>query len=292
VRIKLVIVALGAGVAALIASFTGISPQAAFAPMLGWMLGFSASKSQATAMRVTAGTAIACAAGALWYSSVSVVIKPSTEARLSQIKVAHLDPAFFALNVVMLFIGATVGAVLAAKLAPKPNMIALRRIFLFTGVCIGVYVAAEGAHFNVAAGDRIPLVHGAGAMLFLGVVSGSLTQVLGLASGVILVPSLFYFAGLPMQQAVLVSITVIALAALLPAWSYNRRGLADMQYSGAGMIGGMLCGFVGGALLVGTSTRLLLILFAIMAMFFSAREISMVVLDESMPKSPPGPGLT
>lgn len=292
VRIKVIIVSLGAAVSALISCFTGISAQASFTPMLGWMLGFSAGKSQATAMRMTAGTAIACVLGALWRSSIMVVISPGTPARLAQISVGRVVPSAFAVVAGMLFIGATVGAILAAKAIPRPDMVVLRRTFLFTGVCIGMYVAAEGVHFGSAATTRVAVVHGAAQLLVLGIAAGALTQVLGLASGVIMVPSLFYLAGLTIQQSILVSLTVIGLAAILPAWSYMRRGLGDAQYGAAGMIGGIAIGFIGGILLAGIPGKLLLMLFGLMAMFYSAREISILALSPPTPATTSGPDIS
>jgi uncharacterized membrane protein YfcA len=288
VRIKVIIVSLGAALSALISCLTGISAQASFTPMLGWMLGFSAGKSQATAMRMTAGAAIACVLGALWRSSIMVVISPGTPARLTQINVGRVVPSAFALIAGVLFIGATGGAILAAKAVPKPDMVVLRRIFLFAGVCIGMYVASEGVHFSSAEATRTALVHGAGALLVLGIAVGALTQILGLASGVIMVPALFYLAGLTIQQSILVSLTVIGLAAILPAWSYMRRGLGDAQYGAAGMIGGIAVGFFGGILLAGMPGKLLLMLFGLMAMFFSAREISILALSPSTPAATSG----
>jgi len=291
VRIKLVVVSLGAGLAALISSFTGITPQVSFAPMIGWMLGFSPAKSQASAMRVTAATAIACVAGAVWRSSLRAIVSPGADARLSQINVAHAAPSVFFQSVAAIFVGATAGAVLSVKAVPRPGMIALRRAFLFLGVCIGIYVASEGSHYSSLTGNTNPRFQGAIALLLLGFVSGALTQVSGLASGIILVPLLYFAAGLTIQQSILVSLTVVGLAAMLPAWSYHRRGLGDLQYSAAGMIGGIAIGFVGGAILVSISTRLLLLLFALMSMFFSAREISILALELPKSSTPSGPDL-
>jgi hypothetical protein len=299
VRIKVIIVSLGAGLSAIISSLSGITPQASFTPMLRWMLGFSAAKSQATAMRVVAGSAIACVVGALWRSSIMAVIAPGTDPRLKQINMAHAVPVEFALTVASLFIGSTVGAILTAKVAPKPDMVSLRRSFLFAGVCIGLYVSVDATHLSALTTTITPLVKSTGAFLLLGLISGALTQILGLASGVILVPSLYYFAGLSIQQSILVSLTVIGLAALLPAWSYSRRGLGDMKYGAAGMVGGIGFGFLGGVVLIGAPAKLLLMLFGLMAMFFSAREISIVAMDQTLnpsdssnPPKPMGPDLS
>lgn len=288
-RIKLVVVSLGGAFSALLSAFTGITPQASFAPMLGWMLGFSREKSQATAMRATAGTAIACVIGAIWRASVTAVIAPVAAGTERAAAPSSVVPHGMPLKVLELFVGATVGAVLFAKAVPRPGQANLRRALLFVGVCIGVYVGAEGAHFT-GASYRQQVTNLSFIYLLLGIASGALSQVSGLASGIILVPGLYFVAGLSAHQSILVSLTVIGLAALLPAWSYSRRGAGDSQYGSAGMVGGIACGFVAGAILTLMSERLLLLLFALLAMFLSAREISRLALDPPSPAPTAGNG--
>src|SRR5258708_2055115 len=110
-RIKMGIVMLGAGLAGRLSSLTGITSQSALAPMLGWMLGFSAEKARATAMRATAGASIAAILGVVWRCSLPSAIHggpvPSSENNI-----VHFAPHGYGWMVAALFIGATIGAIL------------------------------------------------------------------------------------------------------------------------------------------------------------------------------------
>jgi uncharacterized membrane protein YfcA len=259
--------------------------------MLVWTLGFTPDKARATAMRATAGSAIAAVLGVVWRCSL-----PAAEyggpIPHSEDNIIHFAPQGYGWMVPALFVGATIGAILCAKATPKPDQLSLRRAYLFVGVCIGVYVAAEAVHFSTASAARTVLVHGVGEFLLLGAISGALTQVLSLSSGVLLMPALYYFAGLSAQQSAIISLAVIGLAALLPAWSYTRRGLHDKEYGSAAIIGGMIFAFVAGGYLVTAPARLVLMMFALVAMFFSAREISRIALESTVPTPPRGPDLS
>ena len=85
-------------ITALFGGLTGLGAQAAFAPMLTWMLGFAPEKAQGTAMYFGAWAAAAAVAGAY---------------------VGGAAPSGFVLSGTMLVIGAVLGAILSVRAAQK-----------------------------------------------------------------------------------------------------------------------------------------------------------------------------
>ena len=288
-EIKLVIVAIGAAVAAALGCLSGITSQAAFTPMLSWMLGFSVDKARATAMSVTAAIAASCVLSAVVASGNHLPHNPTSVALATSLQL----PGAFVSTVLLIFLGATIGALFTVRLVPKPDQIVTRRAFQFVGVCVGIYVVAEANHLGTSSTAHLFHLSGPFISLVIGLATGAATQVLGLASGTLLVPALYYVAPYSPGQAVLISTAVIGLASLLPAYSYARSGRWDGRYAAAGLTGGVLVGIVVGSRLLLVSPRVVLMMFALLAMFFSAREISRIALEQTVSDTPrPGPDLS
>ena len=103
--IKSVIVFIVAIVTAMGSAVTGVGAQVAFGPMLKWMFGYSLDKAHGTALRYAV-----FAAGAAFFASTWL----------------QGDWAMFLSRGLLLFAGATLGALLAAPLTPKPTAIGQR----------------------------------------------------------------------------------------------------------------------------------------------------------------------
>lgn len=270
-RIKAVLVLIVATITAFGSGLTGLGAPVAFAPMLSWMLGFSAEKAQATAIRFAAFAAAAAV--------LSVFMAQSLPGSSSAASTAILPPAFL-WEGVLLFVGATLGAVLAGPFAKRSAVFGWRQLCQTLGVGITLYVIIETSHRTLL---NAPPHHSVSSplLLLLGLVVGALTQTMGLTSGVLLVPALYYFAGFTANVSVALSLLVVALASILPAWSYAQRGLMDTTYSVPTILGGILGGFLGGLLLAHLPEKGVLYLFAVIAMFLSGRELARISWERS-----------
>ena len=246
---------------ALIGGLTGLGAQLMFAPMLTWMLGYAEDKAQGTAMSFAAWTALAATAG---------------------VYMAGALPVQFLLYGLLLTFGAVVGATLTAGVAKKMQSAHWRRTSQGIGMMLTLAVIVQAAHSSgmFVSKPNIMEWHSPLSLFMISVVVGACTQILGLTSGTLLVPALYFFTGLKTHDgnhatpAVALSIMVIALASVLPAVAYTRRGLVDTVHRfpilAAGSVGGFCAGMLAGRLM----ERAVIISSAVIAMFLCARELS------------------
>lgn len=243
---------------------TGLGAQMAYAPMLTWMLGFRPDKALGTAMRYATIVALAALLGAF-----------------SQ-QTSHLPLLSGGL---LLFAGATLGAIFCAKFTPKPEQMGLRQIYLTVGVGLMVWVIIQTSSRNLFTNTSGMGWNSPAALFVLGVISGGLTQALALPGGLLLVPGLHFLSGFKPVEAIVLSLAVVLFASLLPAWSYAKKGLWDETYGFASLLGGMIGGLCGGALMVKigiASDKWLIYIFAVISMFLCARELARLAYDNTM----------
>ncbi len=252
-RIKSGIVFFVGAITAVGSALTGIGAQTAFAPMLTWMLGFTAEKAQATALRYAMLTAFAAAVGAY---------------------AAGATPEAYVSRALLLVIGAVIGAILAAPIGVRPGVAAQRKQFLSIGVALTLFVIVQTSHVTPWDIPYFAAWKAFWQLALLGFVVGGLTQVMGLASGILMVPALYYLAAFSHMQAVALTQLVVALASVLPAAAYTRRGLVDPVYGNWAALGGILGGLGGGLLLAHLYPNVILYLFALYGMFLCARELA------------------
>lgn len=251
--IKQTIVLVAGGLTALGSAVTGLAAHVAFTPMLSWMLGFSPEKAQATAMRYSALAACAGACGAY---------------------LAGAAPESFLFRGILLVIGAILGAVMTSWAAPGPDQASRLRLFQMLGVAIGLFVFAQTSRLSLWHADTFQTWNAPLHLVVIGLLVGGAARVTGLVSGSLLVPTLHYFSGFSARESVALSLITVALASVLPAWSYARRGLTEPTYGNPAAIGGLLGGLSGGFLLAHVPAAAVLCLFALVTMFLSARELS------------------
>jgi uncharacterized membrane protein YfcA len=262
--IKTAIVFYVAVLTALGSALTGLGAQVAFAPSLTWMLGFAPEKAQATAIRFAMLTASAGVVGFLVSAGL---------------------PDAFLLRGLVLVLGATLGALLLAPVSMRPAVVALRPAFQTLGMALALFVIVQTARQSVFETGYYASWNGPGSLFLLAATVGALTQVMGLPGGLLLVPVLRFLAGIPPREAVALSLLVIAIAGLLPAWSYGRRGIVDTMYRLPTTLGAGLGGFIGGWVLgrfVGEQQGWLLYGFALAGMFLCARELAKMRFEKSL----------
>ena len=288
IRIKSLIVLVAGVFTALGGAFTGLGAQVAFAPMLTWMLGFGAEKAQATALRFAAFASVSAVFGA--YASYQLGSRQTMAAQMStEFSSERFWPWGLMGSGVLLFLGATVGAILTARFTPDVDQLGKKRFFQTLGVAFSLFVIAESRLLVLSGGTHYALWHGFPsiswlALILLGMAAGGLTQILGLSSGVLMVPALYFAAGFTAVQATSLSLFVIVLASLLPAWSYSKRGLVDTTYSSAAAIGGIFGGLAGGLLIGHLSSLVIMTLFGGITMFLSARELARIASEKPAPQ--------
>jgi uncharacterized protein len=98
--------------------------------------------------------------------------------------------------------------------------------------------------FSCNSTDRRYMQNGV-LFVVLGIIAGTLSGVIGIGGGVIIIPTLVFLFGFSQQQA---QGTTLALLVppigILAAWTYYRAGFVDLRAAG------LICiGFVGGSLL-------------------------------------------
>ncbi len=110
--------------------------------------------------------------------------------------------------------------------------------------------------------------------LFLGLLSGFLSGLIGLGGGVIIVPSLIVLFGMSQHQA---QGTTLALMVppigLLAAWTYYQQGYVDLKIAALICIGFFFGGFLGARLAIGISNEILQKVFGIALLLISLKMI-------------------
>jgi uncharacterized membrane protein YfcA len=273
-RVKSVIVFFAGGLTALGSALTGLGAQVAFAPMLTWMLGFGPEKAAATAWRYAAAAALAAVVG----------VCVATRVTMQAYRLPDVIPVYL-LHGALLFLGATIGALLAAPLAQDRAPRGRRQLFQFVGILVTLFVILQTTRQSWLNATHFTAWNVWWQLALLGLAVGALTQALGLASGILMVPALIYFGGFTASQSIALSLLVITLASALPAWTYTRQGLADTTYGNAALLGGILGGFGGGLLLAHLPEKVLLYLFAVIAMFLCGRELARLTTESAASKT-------
>jgi uncharacterized membrane protein YfcA len=252
--IKSVFMLVVGGVIAVGSALTGIGALPAAESAVDFLLGFTAERVAGTSI---AFSLVAAACGAIGAGSAKL----------------HIETG----QALILAVAAFVGALLANSIAVNDRFKAARRLAQSLAMLVCVFVlqsAVRAGPFGVRTWD-IELFHGPAGWALLGAAAGALSRAFFLASGVLLVPALIYLAGLEPARAIITSLAVVTFASVLPTLSYLAKGAVDKS-AGFGMIlGGGLGGCAGGYVLATSfqHSTLPLILFAVVAMFLSARTI-------------------
>jgi hypothetical protein len=173
-------------------------------------------------------------------------------------------------------IGGLTGGILAALLAPKH----LFTIFGFTLAAMGLIMASRSGRRNVIADlevspgllggrleeggrtyvyrlERAPLAMGASLL------AGSISGLLGLGGGIIKVPILNAFCGIPIKVATATSAFMIGVTAAASAFLYYGRGDVDFRLAAAIAIGALPGSLAGARLAHAVEARSLKVFMAL-----------------------------
>jgi len=110
--------------------------------------------------------------------------------------------------------------------------------------------------------------------LLLGLVAGSLSGLIGIGGGVIIVPALVFLFGLSQHQA---QGTTLALLVppigLLAAWTYYKQGYVDLKIAAFVCVGFFLGGLLGAKLATGLSNIILEKVFGVALLLIALKMI-------------------
>jgi uncharacterized protein len=85
------------------------------------------------------------------------------------------------------------------------------------------------------------------ACILLGLIAGTLSGLIGIGGGVIIVPALIFIFGLSQQQAQGTTLALlIPPVGILAAWSYFKHGYVDLRIAALICVGFIIGGFIGG----------------------------------------------
>ncbi len=233
-------------------AFTGLGAQIAAAPTVDFMLGYAADKIAGTAMLVALCAAVAGAsAAALGGTPV------------------HLGQAL------LVTVGATLGVMVFGVRQAGPRLKRWRLLAQSLMMLVLLYTmsaALRGGMLGPAA-FHMPWAQGSAGLLGVGFVCGLLSATFEVSTGALLVPALVFASAKRPDEAIVISLVVVALASLLPVLGHlaaRRLEPTMCAWMGAGSLGG---GLLGGMLVARCGEAMHpapLLVFGALAMFAGA----------------------
>jgi uncharacterized membrane protein YfcA len=110
--------------------------------------------------------------------------------------------------------------------------------------------------------------------LLLGLVAGSLSGLIGIGGGVIIVPALALFFGMSQHQAQGTTLALLVPpVGLLAALTYYKQGYVDLKIAAFICIGFFLGGFLGAKLAIGLSNVILEKVFGVALLLIAVKMI-------------------
>jgi uncharacterized membrane protein YfcA len=249
---------LAGGLAAgLLAGVFGVGGGLLFVPVLVLALGLSQHQAHATSLVAVAVTAAAAAA------------------RFA------LDGAVLWTGVLLLAVGAIVGAQLGARLLPRISEPRLLAIFAVTLAILSVrfIVGASTEAQTAASGDTTVTIGLAVALAHIagGFAAGIVSSVLGVGGGLLFVPLLALVFDYPQHLAEGSSLTVITPTAIAGALRHAVSGYTEWATGGWLAVGGAVGGLAGAQIALSVSPETLARAFgsfqAALALLFTWRAI-------------------
>ena len=231
------VLALGA-VAGVMSGLFGVGGGTVLVPGLVLLLGLAQHHAHATSLAAIIVTAPAAAVG------------------------FALDDAVSWQAAAVLACGAVAGAYVGAALMHRISPGRLRAAF-----AVLMLLAAARLLWSVdlKAGDVQPAIDPAllAGLLLLGLAAGTLSSVMGVGGGVIMVPAMVLLLGFGQHVAEGTSLLVIVPTAITGAWRHTRNGYTDWRFGLLLGLGGVVGGLLGAQIALALSAQWLQRLFAI-----------------------------
>jgi len=237
VRTNLARILLLGAVAGLMAGLFGVGGGTILVPGLVLLLKMDQHRAHATSLAAIIVTAPAAAIGFALDGAVSV-------------------PA-----ALLLALGAVAGAYGGASIMHRMSAAKLRAAF-----AILILLAAIRMVFAVdlTPGDVVPLMttRVLAGLFLLGLAAGTLSAIMGVGGGVIMVPVMVLLFGFGQHVAEGTSLLVIVPTAIVGAWRHTRNGYTDWRLGLTLGAGGILGGLLGAQIALALSVQWLQRLFA------------------------------
>jgi uncharacterized protein len=166
-------------------------------------------------------------------------------------------------------IGALVGAVLGTRLMRilPVRTITVAFVILMLATAVRLFISTE------AAGRAALDVVDATELVLLGLASGTLAGLLGVGGGVIMVPAMVVLFGIEPVVAKGTSVAVIIPTSLMGTWRNRKHRFADMRVAAILGTSGILSAVAGGLISDRMSADLSNVLFALLLIAVSARQL-------------------
>lgn len=152
-----------------------------------------------------------------------------------------------------LLAGSLVGALLGVRIATSVDADLLDRIVMLLLLLLALVMIGHGLESGLLPHDPLPAPYGWGAALLAGVGIGTVSSLLGVAGGELLIPALILLFALEMKTAGSLSLAISLPTILVGLWRYRKKGvrlppaaMATVRWMGAGSVLGAA---VGGSLL-------------------------------------------
>jgi uncharacterized protein len=112
------------------------------------------------------------------------------------------------------------------------------------------------------------------AYLILGVLAGTVSGLVGIGGGVILVPALVFLFGFSQHSAQGTTLAMmVPPIGILAAWTYYRQGHVDLKIAGFVCAGFLLGGLLGARFAAGLSNIMLERIFGLLLLFISLKML-------------------
>ena len=230
-RAKRIVMAASAFVLGLWSALSGITAQTATQSYIEFMLGYHPLKAGATAAVFASVVSVGCVVGWLLLRAATLTL-PSVTA-------------------LWLALGATLGVLLLHRFSQRTGLV--RRIGRGLVILLCVFVIAEGTRTRFSGLPQLNWDWGYGAFA-AGLAAGAAGQLLGLPTGVFLVPAAVFALGMPPALGIVVALLVAALASVIPTIGLILRNAGDRDVGPAMYLAGVASGVAGGWLLASRTT--------------------------------------
>ena len=110
--------------------------------------------------------------------------------------------------------------------------------------------------------------------IFLGLVAGMLSGIIGIGGGIVIIPALVFIFGLSQQMAQGTTLALLVPpVGIFAAWAYYKQGYVDLKIALLICIGFIIGGLIGGQIAIALPTKLITKIFGVFMMLIGIRMV-------------------
>lgn len=240
-----IFILMGAGAAAgILGGLLGIGSGTLLVPMFTFLFGFNPRRAHGTSLAVVVGLSLV---GVIGYSGHDLV-----DWRIA----------------LCILIGSVVGAIFGGILIAVIKSHLLRYVLCIILGLVGIRMIVSGFGIDLFSTDFDQTIQGTvqqvAAYLTTGFISGVLSAVLGIGTGLIIVPVLVTFMGIGQQDAQGISLAVMLPTAVMGTVMHLRAGNVDLRVGKWATMGAVIGALSGLTMAVRLQSKTLQVIFGIM----------------------------